>query len=482
MARDRLTATIALAALCTFANSSAARDEVPGLLFRAGTVVPPPVIEVDAALPTGHRAGWRLRPDLAKSSGKPAVASNAVASRNQSPAALSRECSAAFPVCVHATRREVRARVLELAASAFRTWSYVAAKPAPLGDGELGGGPELDVYVTEDGVHDGSGLSVHLDPPLLSADRASAWCELAPTRLTERAAALCVAEASAAGIDAAVGPGMRRGWASAQVDALVTADVRRLTAYEDAQREPFQPLLSRELSPRSEAGAAFWEFVDRAWGVAGHGRLPLAMLQMASAPAPLLTPHPEWRNVPDELDVLRHALSNETTRVSEFWTEWALARAFFGDRSSGTHAPESRELGAAGRVAFDWVLDYSSLPRHLAGPNPVYPLGSAYVWMKLDSVPLNATLAFRAEWEAPVTFTWVVVSVDEQGREMNRWRLPHLERATSAETTIVNFEAAAGLLLIGTNLGAIDVSHPFDPDQEPWEPHGYSVYLTQLGP
>lgn len=141
-----------------------------------------------------------------------------------------------------------------------------------------------------------------------------------------------------------------------------------------------------------------------------------------------------------------------------------------------------RELGNVGRVSFDWVVDYSSLPRHLAGPNPVYPLGAAYVWVELDSVPLHTTLALRAEWEAPVVFTWSVVAVDARGQEMNRWRLPYVERATSAETTIMNFEAAAGLLLIGTNLGAIDASHPFDPDQEPWEPHAYSVYLTELGP
>jgi hypothetical protein len=275
---------------------------------------------------------------------------------------------------------------------------------------------------------------------------------------------------------------MRRGWASAQVDPSVEADARVYTAYDDAQREPGKPLLSREVSIRSEASAAFWAFVDSAWGVDGRGKLPLAMAHMASAALPQTVPHPEWRNVPDELDVLRHALDNDPVRVSEFWTEWSLSRAFWGARASGTHAPELRGLGDAGRIGFDWALDYSSLPRHLAGPNPVYPLSAAYVWVGLDSVPLNATLAFRAEWEAPIAFAWVVVSVDEQGREMNRWRLPYLERATSAEITIVNFEAASGLLLIGTNLGAVDVSHPFDPDQEPWEPHGYSVYLTQLSP
>lgn len=479
MARDRLVAALVLGGACTFSNSTAARDEVPGLLFRAGTVVPPPVVQVDPALPTGHRAGWRPRPEFATAgTNRPVVADKRSLVDEQT-----RQCAVEFPVCVHGTRPELRTRTLDLVARAYRRWSYVLGKPAPLGDGELGGGPEFDVYLTQetDAALE-AGLAVHLDLPQLRADRTSAWCAFGETRLTERAAALCIAEASALGIDAATGPGMRRGWASDQVEAISPADAHVYAAYDEAQREPNKPLLSRELSLRSEAAAAFWAFVDQAWGVDGRGKLPLAMLHLASAHSPTSTPHPEWRNVPDELDVLRHALDNDATRVAEFWTEWSLSRAFWGARASGTHVPALRGLGDVGRVAFDWTLDYSTLPRHLAGPQPVYPLGAAYVWVELDSVPLNATLAFRAEWEGPIAFKWIVVSVDEQGREINRWRLPYLERATSAETTIVNFEGAAGLLLIGTNLGAVDVSHPFDPDQEPWEPHGYSVYLTQLSP
>ena len=498
--RERLFIALALGAVCTFANSSRARDEVPGLLFRAGTVVPPPVITVDAALPTGHRAGWKPRPEFAivdvnaPGSKRPL---GARASHKDGPphapsgsAVTTRSCSDAFPVCVHGTQPALRQRALELLTEAYRTWCYVADKPAPLADGTLGGGPELDVYLRHGAelgdslapdAHVGA-LTVELDPPLLLADRSSAWCQLDATRLTARAAALCVAEASAAGIDAAIGPGMRRGWASDQVSALTPADAAVYTGFDDAQREPAKPLLGRESSPRSEAAGAFWAFVDQAWGVAGRGKLPLAMLHMASATTPSTVAHPEWLNVPDELDVLRQALDNDGPRIAEFWTEWAAARAFWGARASGTHVPELRALGAAGRVGFDWVVEYSSLPRHLAGPSPVHPLGSAYVWIELDSVPLHATLAFRAEWEQPVVFTWMIVSVDERGRELNRWRLPYVERSTSAETSIVNFEAGAGLLLIGTNLGAIDASHPLDPDQEPWEPHGYSVYVTQLGP
>lgn len=469
LSRSRSVSGFVLALTC--ATSAGAVDVVPGMLFRGGTVVPPPTIEVDAALPTGPRAGWEPRPLVLPPAGA------------RGDANVSRQCSAAFPVCVHGGTAASRAIALELVTRAFRSWRYVQDMPAPLGDGGLGGGPELDVYLSSDvGGEQRSGVRVFEDPPMLRSDRASAWCQLDVTRLTERAAALCVAEASAVAVDAASGPGMRRGWASYQVGAVATPDAVMLRALDDAQREPFQPLLTRESSSRSEAAFAFWAFVDEAWATGGRRRLPLAMLHLSSAASVRSTSHPEWNNAPDELDVLRHALGGDGQRIAEFWGEWAIARAFFGSRASGTHAPELRGSGGAGRVGFDWVLDYSSLPRHLAGPNPIQPLSAAYIWLELDAVPLHANLAFRAEWEAPVVFKWVVLALDAQGRERGRWALPYLERATSAETTIVNFEGAAGLLLIGTNLGGVDVSHPFDPDQEPWEPHGYSVYVTELAP
>jgi hypothetical protein len=33
---------------------------------------------------------------------------------------------------------------------------------------------------------------------------------------------------------------------------------------------------------------------------------------------------------------------------------------------------------------------------------------------------------------------------------------------------------------VGTNLGGVDLAHPFDPDFEPFEPHGFTVYLAEL--
>jgi hypothetical protein len=461
------------AAALTVAVTGVARDEVPGLLFRGGTIVPPPVVVVDPALPTGHRAGWRERPSVSAL----ATAARGRPNDKRVPVAVT-SCAHDFPVCVHGETSEIRHAALALLAEAYRRWNYVLAMPAPSSDGSLGGGPELDLYLDPTA----SELAVHLDAPSLRASRTSAWCTISSERLSERIAARCIAEASACGIDPGMGPSMRRGWASYLIDAAYLPDGETLRAIDDAQRQPFQPLLAREPRSSSEASSAFWRFVDLTWGGDSRGKLPLALAHVANAGAPLNVVHPEWLHSPDELDVLRHAFGRQANQASLLWADWAASRAFWGARANGAHASPFRYSGDAGRVAFDWSLTYSSLPRHLAGPNPLHPMGAAYIWVELDSVPLQATLAFRAEWEEPVPFRWVIVAVDEQGVEMSRWNLPYVEKATSAETTLVNFEAAAGLVIIGTNLGAVDVSHPFDVDQEPWEPHGYSVYLTQLSP
>ena len=38
----------------------------------------------------------------------------------------------------------------------------------------------------------------------------------------------------------------------------------------------------------------------------------------------------------------------------------------------------------------------------------------------------------------------------------------------------------AGVLIVGTNLGGLGPTYPFDPDFAPYEPHGYAVHLAKL--
>ena len=43
-----------------------------------------------------------------------------------------------------------------------------------------------------------------------------------------------------------------------------------------------------------------------------------------------------------------------------------------------------------------------------------------------------------------------------------------------------NLDEARAVLIVGTNLEGIDLSHPFDPDVAPFEPHTATVYLVRL--
>jgi hypothetical protein len=58
--------------------------------------------------------------------------------------------------------------------------------------------------------------------------------------------------------------------------------------------------------------------------------------------------------------------------------------------------------------------------------------------------------------------------------------VPYLERGTHVERTVMDFEGAAGVLIAGVNVGDLSPTYPFDPDFEPYEPHGYTLYVTKM--
>jgi hypothetical protein len=51
--------------------------------------------------------------------------------------------------------------------------------------------------------------------------------------------------------------------------------------------------------------------------------------------------------------------------------------------------------------------------------------------------------------------------------------------ASHAERTLVGLDNLAGVLVVGVNVGSMDRSHPFDPDEQPGMPHGYAVTLVK---
>ena len=120
------------------------------------------------------------------------------------------------------------------------------------------------------------------------------------------------------------------------------------------------------------------------------------------------------------------------------------------------------------------------MPVTLASSRALEALGSVYLWLELDADNEGDRLGFEAAWESPVSFQWTLIKVGADGRDLGRLELPYEERETAVRDQLLGFDEARGVLIVGTNLGGVDLAHPFDPDYQPWEPHALTVYLTEL--
>jgi hypothetical protein len=390
-------------------------------------------------------------------------------------------CGWREPVCVHHDARVSPALARAYLAAfeqARARLVHALGLPAPLADMGLGSTPGLDLYLLADASLD---VSVAPDPPVASDDRRSAFCVARPAaRELERQATLCVAEAVLLGLDAAETPFIRRGIATYWWSLVGMPSARDFDAVDFAQANPQLCLASRERgTPDASAGAAlFFDYLDARLGTGQRGLLPAALLQISRGATP--PGRLRFDNEPDVFDVLYRAFATSSQGFADFMLGFAVERAFVGSRDPGQRHAQLGWLGDAGRVRFDWVLQASSLPRRVAPRRPLEPMGAAYLWLDLDRVTLGKQLAFRAEWETPGVFRWSLVSVDARGQPLRRFDLPLVKSAHSAERTLDDVDGAVGVLIVGINLGGIDLAHPFDPDHEPFEAHGFTVYVTEL--
>lgn len=431
----------------------------PSVLLGGGPSVKRPPVETDPWLPTGaQRGAFEPRPT------------------SKEPAA----CDFTVPVCVHRgdADPQLSGRALQALAKAYRRLVWVMGLPAPPPDRGAGGGDGLDLYLSVGPNH---ALRTEPEPAELTLfDRSPSYCTLTSPAgpWLDRDATLCVGEAIARGLDAAATPHVRRAYATHLWNIVGSPTSADLEAVDEVQAHPELALVTREFGPNSEGSALFFEALDFAYAKGFPGTLATALLSQSAGKTP-----PGawlWDNEPDVMDVLRHTFDDKPGRVAEALGDLSVRRAFVGDRDDGAHLPTLGFAGAFGRVRFDWHLKFSSLPRRVASVRPIEPTGSIYVWLEMDRVPDGATLGFQAVWEPPVSFQWVLVRIGNDGREQSRLMVPFKEKATEAEQSLVKLEGTAGILVVGTNMGGVDLAHPFDPDVAPHEPHACTVYLAKL--
>ena len=288
----------------------------------------------------------------------------------------------------------------------------------------------------------------------------------------------CLAGAIQLGLDAAEAPFVRQAIASHVWHSLGAPSALDLNAVDAIQANPQLGLAARDVSPVGPGAALLFDYLDARFGAGAEGLLGPALVQLsrgATTPGAV-----RWNNEPDVFDVLRAALTSAGVRFDDVMLDFAVERAFLGARDDGRHRPELAWLGDAGRVRFDWVLPASSLPRRVAPRRPLEPFGAAYSWLVLDRVTLGKALAFRVEWEPPAAFRWALLTRAEDWSVLRRFDLPYVQNQSMSERSIVNYDGAKFVLIVGTNLGGVDLAHPFDPDHEPFEPHGFTLYVTEL--
>ncbi|HEY5372810.1 MAG TPA: hypothetical protein VIK01_03950 [Polyangiaceae bacterium] len=435
---------------------TARRD--PPLLFGAGPhQVRAPVV-IDPALPTGSRLAAQL----------------------ERPRSAGAACSARLPVCVQRGAAVSGADALSALSAlelAYERVVQALGLPAPLSDDGHGGSDALDWYL--DGEH--SQLATEHDVLGLGGfDRAAAFClssSSADPALLERDATLCVGEAIAKRLAPGEPEAIQRAfatelwWLTGRVTAL---DVQ---AIDDAQGHPERALAARG-AQSSAAASILFDFLEGARSSQSSGGLVTSLLSAAATRTP--GDAFEWNDEPDVFDVLRHSLDEDTTKMATLLGQYAISRAFLGDRDDGTHPPFDGWAGAFGRVNYDWAIRFSSLPRRVRASRPIEPTGIEMLWVDLDEVPIGVSLGFESEWEAPVAFRWTLISVDEHGQEMARVDVPFQERGRSSEARVVNLMGVRAVLAIGVNMGGVDLAHPFDPDLDPFEAESCTAYFARM--
>ncbi|MBI4703654.1 MAG: hypothetical protein HY744_21290 [Deltaproteobacteria bacterium] len=368
-------------------------------------------------------------------------------------------------------------RALLAAEAALRAYRLLDLPP-PLPDAGLGGSPAYDVYLDPAAT----AALTHADPVLERDDRASAF-GVAP--VPRAAGGICgfeldvarlVAEAILAGLDAALHPAVRAMHASYLASLVAPCTPVEAEAIDRAQRAPELGLAAQE------AGFAgtllFPAYLDYAYGRGAPGALMTALVAASGQRTP-----PEaaaLRDEPDVFDSLRVAARDRERTLDDILLEFAVARAFVGDRADGAHLPPTERYGSFGRVRFEWSVPFSTLPRRLAPAQPVYATGASYLWLDLDGAPADAQLRLLIEWEESFVLHAAIVKVDRRGREVGRILLPGVYGSTEEARTVADLADLAGLLLVVANMGADSRSQPFDPDDGPGMPASYLVTLAPI--
>jgi hypothetical protein len=439
----------------------------------AGSAAPPP----DAATssdpfgdldddPSAHPSGDRaVVPEL-----------SAPPLRERPRGSLVTTCDARGLACAHRLRGiDVEASAAALTAANDALHALAALRlPRPPGDGGRGGDGRLDLY---------------LDPSVTSADAyiepgsSSPGWDRAPVFIVSPAVgagcverqqiASAIGKAVLLGTDAAIEPNALAMLGNYLGVLAIPCGIAELEAIDTAQRAP-ERTFTGERGSSDAASFLFPWFLEDRYGTGEPGKLTVALAaisgQRTKLGAPLI-------DEPDVLDALRVTQHQNGGSIADTLLDFAVARAFLGDRSDEAHMLDVAKYGALGRVRFDWSVPHASLPRTLKPLRPIEPLGATYLYVDLKGVAETAELTFVADWEAPAAFRWALVRLDAAGSELGRKELFPVLGSTHVEATVRDLRDAVALLIVGINEGQSRRDAPFDPGKLREPERSYLVTL-----
>lgn len=377
------------------------------------------------------------------------------------PAAL-RRCAASGSFCVHRAPHMHEDSAAELLREAPGLLDALLAMrlPRPIADGTLGGDARIDLYLDDREP----AARAYVDPGSAFAgfDRGTSFVVTPPL------GAGCVgrqrlASAIAGGMllshDAALDPGtltMLGGYLGVRASPCSVAE---LEAIDTAQRSPEKTFFGE---PRGEDPASFlfpWFLEDR-HGTNEPGKLAFALAAIASQKTPKGS---ALIDEPDVFDALRVSFHGNKSSIADSILEFAIHRAFIGSRSDEMHMVDVAKYGDLGRVRFEWVLDYDTLPKRVGPDFPIEPLGASYLYIDLKSATADSSIHFSFDWEAPVGFRWAAVKIAPDGSELGRKEITPVLGSTHIEASIENLQGASALIVVGIHEGEARRNEPFDP-------------------
>lgn len=415
--------------------------------------------------------------DIIPSEGAPKIA---VRQRPSLPASHPWACSDRVPVCVHAASDETAGDILpalhDLEDAALRL-HHAMRWPAPLGDGHLGGTAGFDVYLQSEGepyyevVPDDANVWAEVD-------RTSAFALVQPGLpngcLRAHVLAEAYARAGLHAVDTAADEGSANGTAAFVASQMVQCPIAWLDAVDDTQGSPNLAITNTSLHG-GRGGMLFPWFLQDTRAVLGTIDFLHAVWAMSGQRTK--SSEPRWLDDPNFLRVLARLQDGRTASIDGLLLEYAIARAFVGERDDGLHLPDTAYLGTAGRVRFEWSLPWSETPRSVGNLRPIEPTGSAYIWIDLADAPKNAGLMVQARWEIPTQFRLSFLRIGTDGSPLTRVDPPTLQRVPEMQVTLDNLSGAAGLLIVLCNTGPVPKDFAFDPHSTPYMPSGYIVSL-----